>query len=67
MMTKVIKKQRNFIVGKVNRIKGEKQHETRHQMILKAAYYRAEKRYFLVGGELGDWLAAEREVDQRRV
>jgi hypothetical protein len=39
--------------------------EERRQMIANAAYYRAERRGFVPGGELGDWLAAEREVAER--
>lgn len=37
----------------------------RQQLIAAAAYYRAEQRGFVAGYELDDWLAAEREVDQR--
>jgi hypothetical protein len=33
-------------------------------MIAEAAYFRAERRGFVVGGELDDWLAAEAEIDQ---
>jgi hypothetical protein len=32
-------------------------------MIAENAYYRAERRGFLPGHEMEDWLAAEREVD----
>ncbi len=39
--------------------------EERVAMIAEAAYYRAEARGFAPGGELEDWLAAEREVDGR--
>lgn len=35
----------------------------RAEMIAVAAYYRAENRHFSPGGELDDWLAAEREFD----
>lgn len=35
----------------------------RHRRIAVAAYFRAEHRGFAAGGELADWLAAEREVD----
>jgi hypothetical protein len=35
----------------------------RHRMIAEIAYYRAEKRGFLDGYEVTDWLAAEHEVD----
>jgi len=31
-------------------------------MIAQAAYFRAEKRGFVDGGELNDWLEAEREI-----
>jgi hypothetical protein len=37
----------------------------RHSMIAEIAYYRAEKRGFLDGYEVTDWLAAEHEVDNR--
>ena len=36
----------------------------RHGLIAEAAYYRAAKRGFAVGGELGDWLEAEAEIRQ---
>lgn len=36
--------------------------EIRHAMIAQAAYFRAEKRGFDGGGELDDWLEAEREI-----
>ena len=38
--------------------------EERHRRISIAAYRRAESRGFSPGGELEDWLAAEREVDE---
>jgi Protein of unknown function (DUF2934) len=38
----------------------------RHDLIAKAAYYRAERRAFQAGHELEDWLTAELEVDQLR-
>jgi hypothetical protein len=31
-------------------------------MIAEAAYYKAEKRAFTPGNELGDWLEAKREI-----
>jgi hypothetical protein len=37
--------------------------EDRHHRILEAAYYRAERRGFVPGAELDDWLAAEAEID----
>jgi len=37
----------------------------RHVLIAEAAYYRAQARGFGDGDMLEDWLAAEREVDQR--
>ncbi len=39
--------------------------EERRQMIADAAYYRAERRGFAPGGEVDDWLAAEKEVAER--
>jgi len=38
--------------------------ETREARIAEAAYWRAERRGFVAGQELDDWLAAEREVDE---
>ena len=35
----------------------------RHSRIAEAAYQRAHSRNFEPGGELEDWLSAEREVD----
>lgn len=40
-------------------------HPDRRRLIQEAAYYRAERRGFVPGCELEDWLAAETEVDQR--
>jgi Protein of unknown function (DUF2934) len=37
---------------------------SREHMIAEAAYYRAEKRGFAGGNEMGDWLDAEVEIDQ---
>ena len=39
--------------------------KTRETMIREAAYLFAERRGFLPGRELEDWLAAEKEVDER--
>jgi Protein of unknown function (DUF2934) len=39
--------------------------EIRRQMIAEAAYYRAEHRGFMMGGDLDDWLEAEKEIDRR--
>jgi hypothetical protein len=39
--------------------------ERRHQMICDEAYYRAERRGFMGGDPLQDWLEAEAEVDSR--
>jgi hypothetical protein len=33
-------------------------------MVSEAAYFRAERRGFLPGHEIEDWLAAEEEVDE---
>ena len=35
----------------------------REAMIREAAYFRAERRAFAPGGELEDWLAAERQIE----
>ena len=37
----------------------------RHALIAESAFFIAQKRGFAPGQELDDWLAAEREVDQR--
>lgn len=39
--------------------------EARQALIAIAAYYRAERRGFISGGELDDWLAAEAEIAQQ--
>lgn len=39
--------------------------DSREARIAEAAYWRAEQRGFAPGGELEDWLEAEREVDSR--
>ncbi|MEZ5500494.1 MAG: DUF2934 domain-containing protein [Steroidobacteraceae bacterium] len=39
--------------------------DTRHDMIAKAAYYRAAGRGFAPGNDLEDWLIAEQEIDAR--
>ncbi len=36
----------------------------RHRCIAAAAFYRAERRGFCPGGQLEDWLTAEREFNQ---
>jgi hypothetical protein len=37
--------------------------EEKRELVGKAAYYRAERRGFVPGFELDDWLAAEREIE----
>lgn len=37
--------------------------DEREYMIAEAAYYRAERRAFLPGNEMEDWLQAETEID----
>jgi hypothetical protein len=39
--------------------------EERWRMVAEVAYLRAEARHFAPGDEVGDWLAAEAEVDER--
>jgi hypothetical protein len=39
--------------------------EERHQLIAEAAYFRAERRKFLPGLELEDWLGAEAEIEAK--
>jgi hypothetical protein len=38
--------------------------QMRHLLIVKAAYFRAERRGFAPGRELEDWLDAEAELDR---
>ena len=38
--------------------------EERHRMIAEAAYFRAERRGFVPGNELEDWLQAEADVER---
>lgn len=40
--------------------------DSREARIAEAAYWRAERRGFAPGGELEDWLQAEREVDEQQ-
>jgi hypothetical protein len=42
-----------------------KPQKDRHVLIAEEAYFRAQRRDFLPGHELEDWLAAEAEVDRR--
>jgi hypothetical protein len=42
---------------------GPEDRTARDARIAEAAYYRAERRGFAEGGEIEDWLAAEREID----
>jgi hypothetical protein len=44
----------------------EEEDEDRSRRIREAAYRRAEQRGFAPGGELDDWLAAERELNEPR-
>ena len=44
---------------------GHENEMSREEMIAVAAYYRAEHRGFVGGDPVGDWLAAEAEVDAR--
>lgn len=37
--------------------------EERMRLIAEAAYYKAEKRDFAQGSEIGDWIEAEAEID----
>jgi hypothetical protein len=39
--------------------------ETRRMMVAEAAYYIAESRGFQSGGEVEDWLLAEKQIDSR--
>lgn len=52
-------------VGNTGSASNSHSHDSRTQMIARAAYHLAEQRGFAPGHELDDWLAAEFEVDQR--
>ena len=39
--------------------------DARRRLVAAEAYFRAERRGFAAGNELGDWVAAERLVDSR--
>lgn len=49
-------------IGRINPAKSAVTNEDRQHMISEAAYYLAEQRGFSAGGELGDWLEAERQI-----
>ena len=53
-------KARDVITGNSQTVFSE---DERRRMIAEAAYFHAARRGFSPGGELGDWLAAEREVN----
>lgn len=38
--------------------------DVRRAMVAQAAYFRAERRGFAPGGDLEDWIAAEREIER---
>ena len=38
--------------------------DERRRMVAEAAYYRAQQRGFSAGGEVDDWLTAEREISR---
>ena len=38
--------------------------EARRRRVAEAAYYRAERRGFAPGGDLGDWLEAEKDIGE---
>jgi hypothetical protein len=48
-------------------MKIQKGKEVRYHMIAEAAYYRAQQRGFIGGDPMGDWLAAEAEIDDKLV
>lgn len=58
------------VPGQVSHASGPSVHEKaragedRYRMIAEAAYFRAERRGFVAGNELQDWLDAEIEVDE---
>jgi len=48
-------------------VRTEVTNEERHRLIAEAAYFRAERRNFLPGAELEDWLRAESEIETKLV
>lgn len=47
-----------------NSIEAFSGNDNREELIATAAYYRAEQRGFVEGGEVEDWLAAEDEIER---
>ena len=49
----------------VHHIPSDGDREARRRRVAEAAYYRAERRGFAPGGEMSDWLEAEKEVGDK--
>lgn len=63
--TKTTKKPAGAVAARAPRKTATK--VSREHMIAEAAYYKAEKRGFSGGNEMGDWLDAEVEIDQTMI
>ena len=53
----------NYVRERLQQAKLTVTREERHKMIQVAAFYLSEKRSFFSGGDLDDWLEAERCID----
>jgi len=51
------------VTNTVSHLPSEADREAHRRRIAEAAYYRAERRGFAPGGEVDDWLEAEREIE----
>ena len=50
------------VTNTVSHLPSDGDREARRRRIAEAAYYRAERRGFAPGGEIDDWLEAEKEI-----
>jgi hypothetical protein len=51
------------VTNTVSHLPSEGDREARRRRVAEAAYYRAQRRGFSPGGEVDDWLEAEREIE----
>ena len=51
------------VTNRVNHITSDADREARRRRVAEAAYYRAQQRGFAPGGEVDDWLEAEKEIE----
>ena len=51
------------VTNTISHLPSEGDREARRRRVAEAAYYRAQRRGFAPGGEVDDWLEAEREIE----